>query len=103
TKLAIFFSSIRRHTISYGDWSSDVCSSDLSTTGAKKNSRADRKRRLNSSTSTRVSSSPPAWSQLSTVPASGSVASHWSRRVRIRSEERRVGKGCRTEQSLEHE
>src|SRR6266516_5600087 len=24
-----FFSSGRRHTISYGDWSSDVCSSDL--------------------------------------------------------------------------
>src|SRR5437867_10067605 len=24
-----FFSSRRRHTISYGDWSSDVCSSDL--------------------------------------------------------------------------
>src|SRR5207248_4648849 len=25
-----FFSSRRRHTSSYGDWSSDVCSSDLS-------------------------------------------------------------------------
>src|SRR5207248_8201444 len=25
----IFFSSRRRHTRSYGDWSSDVCSSDL--------------------------------------------------------------------------
>src|SRR5437867_7965327 len=28
-----FFSSRRRHTRSYGDWSSDVCSSDLSRTG----------------------------------------------------------------------
>src|SRR6266516_6474117 len=27
-----FFSSRRRHTRSYGDWSSDVCSSDLSAT-----------------------------------------------------------------------
>src|SRR6266705_361514 len=27
--LFFFFSSRRRHTISYGDWSSDVCSSDL--------------------------------------------------------------------------
>src|SRR6266516_3466494 len=27
--LLFFFSSRRRHTISYGDWSSDVCSSDL--------------------------------------------------------------------------
>src|SRR5207248_4740280 len=26
-----FFSSRRRHTRSYGDWSSDVCSSDLET------------------------------------------------------------------------
>src|SRR5438094_2577847 len=28
-KLLFFFSSRRRHTRSYGDWSSDVCSSDL--------------------------------------------------------------------------
>src|SRR5207248_3782402 len=28
-----FFSSRRRHTRSYGDWSSDVCSSDLATHG----------------------------------------------------------------------
>src|SRR5437867_10169323 len=27
--LTFFFSSRRRHTRSYGDWSSDVCSSDL--------------------------------------------------------------------------
>src|SRR5207248_5894379 len=27
--VVFFFSSRRRHTISYGDWSSDVCSSDL--------------------------------------------------------------------------
>src|SRR6266705_2529915 len=29
-----FFSSRRRHTRSYGDWSSDVCSSDLPAPGA---------------------------------------------------------------------
>src|SRR5207248_8213075 len=28
-RLIFFFSSRRRHTRSYGDWSSDVCSSDL--------------------------------------------------------------------------
>src|SRR5207248_8836572 len=28
-ELTFFFSSRRRHTRSYGDWSSDVCSSDL--------------------------------------------------------------------------
>src|SRR5438094_5127962 len=30
-QLLFFFSSRRRHTRSYGDWSSDVCSSDLRT------------------------------------------------------------------------
>src|SRR5207248_4889366 len=30
------FSSRRRHTRSYGDWSSDVCSSDLSTSSTTK-------------------------------------------------------------------
>src|SRR6266516_3878300 len=29
SNLVFFFSSRRRHTRSYGDWSSDVCSSDL--------------------------------------------------------------------------
>src|SRR6266516_5684213 len=29
TAFSFFFSSRRRHTRSYGDWSSDVCSSDL--------------------------------------------------------------------------
>src|SRR5207248_5456853 len=29
TRSIFFFSSRRRHTRSYGDWSSDVCSSDL--------------------------------------------------------------------------
>src|SRR5437867_10784807 len=29
TRIFFFFSSRRRHTRSYGDWSSDVCSSDL--------------------------------------------------------------------------
>src|SRR5437867_12447344 len=29
SSLLFFFSSRRRHTRSYGDWSSDVCSSDL--------------------------------------------------------------------------
>src|SRR5207248_8322702 len=32
TPLNFFLSSRRRHTRSYGDWSSDVCSSDLATT-----------------------------------------------------------------------
>src|SRR5207248_8890845 len=35
-----FFSSRRRHTRSYGDWSSDVCSSDLHA-GARQHAEAD--------------------------------------------------------------
>src|SRR6266705_3627223 len=61
-----FFSSRRRHTSSYGDWSSDVCSSDLprreSTCCAS----------ASTWTSTRTAISP------------------------ARSEERRVGKECRS-------
>src|SRR5207248_7285524 len=34
--LIFFFSSRRRHTMSYGDWSSDVCSSDLPELGQGK-------------------------------------------------------------------
>src|SRR5207248_5008588 len=35
-----FFSSRRRHTRSYGDWSSDVCSSDLLFVGREKSIQA---------------------------------------------------------------
>src|SRR5688500_20321399 len=70
-----FFSSRRRHTRLQGDWSSDVCSSDL----AGRSSGA-------SSSCTRTRTSPPAgcprWSPSTTRrPAR-----------RKRSEERRVGK-----------
>src|SRR6266516_4958778 len=36
-----FFSSRRRHTRSYGDWSSDVCSSDLGLAGDDPDNQAD--------------------------------------------------------------
>src|SRR5207248_7208995 len=41
-----FFSSRRRHTRSYGDWSSDVCSSDLYAAPAGDQGRAARGRSL---------------------------------------------------------
>src|SRR5207248_4713833 len=83
-----FFSSRRRHTRSYGDWSSDVCSSDLG-----------RKRRA------------PAVARDDGVFAFGDdsgKARHAeemesradSRRV-ARSEERRVGKECRSRWSAD--
>src|SRR5437867_12192508 len=60
-----FFSSRRRHTRSYGDWSSDVCSSDLD---------------LRARSASR--------SKVSSRNARAESAEY------VRSEERRVGKEC---------
>src|SRR5205807_6255565 len=80
-----FFSSRRRHTRLQGDWSSDVCSSDLDVIGKY------------------------VLGDLLGAGATGNVYAAWEpeldRRValkvlhddaRDRSEERRVGKECRT-------
>src|SRR5437763_6187198 len=70
-QIFFFFSSRRRHTRYIGDWSSDVCSSDLAWAGTSGSSRGIRNR------------SPPC-------------ATTW----RARSEERRVGKECRSRGAL---
>src|SRR5688500_20296055 len=74
-----FFSSRRRHTRLQGDWSSDVCSSDLRWRGA-------RRARLEG---------PPGL-----VPARGAGPALSARGAApgppLRSEERRVGKECRS-------
>src|SRR5437867_4910863 len=88
-----FFSSRRRHTRSYGDWSSDVCSSDLPL--MKKVSLQQghllhqRRRRRSFSNKARrhVIPSLRFWAVLPDHLASG---------VLVRSEERRVGKECRS-------
>src|SRR5205807_3966825 len=66
-----FFSSRRRHTRLQGDWSSDVCSSDLGSSGRP--------------------SRPPG--RGTGRRAKGPAGP--TRSVRGRSEERRVGKECR--------
>src|SRR5688572_32162633 len=92
-----FFSSRRRHTRFDCDWSSDVCSSDLAGGDTKPcpKRRADRRGPL-----------PPPCSRLPcsaartpqrTLPRSSSA------RVPSRSEERRVGKECRSRWSADHE
>src|SRR5476651_2348154 len=69
-----FFSSRRRHTRYWRDWSSDVCSSDLSPTRSRR-----------------------------TTAMLGSSASPWPwPRPSWRSEERRVGKECRSRGSPYH-
>src|SRR5688500_19371749 len=80
-----FFSSRRRHTRLQGDWSSDVCSSDLSS--PRRRSAAARSRRLSASRapgSTRKSK-PERW-PIGSGP---------------RSEERRVGKEGRARWAAE--
>src|SRR5437762_13316261 len=69
TRWAFFFSSRRRHTRYIGDWSSDVCSSDLGSLYAHISSKQD---------------------LLYETMAEGARAFH------ARSEERRVGKECRS-------
>src|SRR5260221_5674859 len=97
--LFFFFSSRRRHTRSLCDWSSDVCSSDLR---AEQNSLAfaqleahDRRCRQ------------PGWSLLGALTEvddakypTASEEGRWSRQGR--SEERRVGKECRSRWSPYH-
>src|SRR5437762_8911145 len=86
-----FFSSRRRHTRYIGDWSSDVCSSDLTGTFTL---------RLRSSESTSI----PVMSGSLTSSVTRSGLSIWARpsavapssAVLTRSEERRVGKECRS-------
>src|SRR5207248_4354193 len=79
-----FFSSRRRHTRSYGDWSSDVCSSDLKGRAnmLPKNNTAVQSPRL-------VLGTPEL---ASAYVMNANVISQ-------RSEERRVGKECRSRRS----
>src|SRR5437868_15425811 len=72
----VFFSSRRRHTSSKRDWSSDVCSSDLQAPGHHHD-------------------------LLHVLP--GDEALHVGVGERKRSEERRVGKECRSRSSPHHE
>src|SRR5688500_19707309 len=75
-----FFSSRRRHTRLQGDWSSDVCSSDLSTLPA---------RTWCSTATITTTSASPHRAQRAAPTALAVFASS------LRSEERRVGKECR--------
>src|SRR5438094_8279643 len=80
--LFFFFSSRRRHTRSYGDWSSDVCSSDLVETLVRLLDRA-------------------ADERLDLAGGGAGVAG-LDGQAGVRSEERRVGKECRSRGSPEH-
>src|SRR3712207_7809698 len=99
--IVFFFSSRRRHTRYWRDWSSDVCSSDLCTLnveGSASRCAAD---------SVCV---PWQWGvrvyviqlQLAPVRTSPVKEPAWKGVVIARSEERRVGKECRSRWSPYH-
>src|SRR5688572_33445263 len=83
-----FFSSRRRHTRFDCDWSSDVCSSDLSNPHSW----------LGALTLTRPLTSP---GNETICTASGPLKAR-NGRARTRSEERRVGKECRARWAPDH-
>src|SRR5690348_18384674 len=88
-----FFSSRRRHTRWTGDWSSDVCSSDLA-----KDIMPEDRARLNSSIAAVISKGPSQRDELLRE-----VREQLQRRREQRSEERRVGKECRSRWAPDHE
>src|SRR3712207_9544887 len=79
-----FFSSRRRHTRYWRDWSSDVCSSDLAAARA-------RAQRLQT-----------GWQRGGRVMRRHEHAHRGWRRCGRRSEERRVGKECRSRWTPDH-
>src|SRR5258707_10858076 len=94
-----FFSSRRRHTRYWRDWSSDVCSSDLppsitATTPTSAASPVASPRSGNGSAPIRTSSCSTSATSIR-APRSASTR-------RARSEERRVGKECRSRWSPYH-
>src|SRR5256885_11700560 len=94
-----FFSSRRRHTRLQGDWSSDVCSSDLEA------SEAAYIRRVASRPYFETSFSTGSFIPVSTIPPFRELAPQptvSASRTATRSEERRVGKECRSRWSPYH-
>src|SRR5256885_8609375 len=92
-----FFSSRRRHTRLQGDWSSDVCSSDLSAASETRAAPQLGRRGLRRSNFYRHASADPG------VCSIFHRFNSWQqRRIDRRSEERRVGKECRSRWSPYH-
>src|SRR2546421_2897923 len=93
-----FFSSRRRHTRSDRDWSSDVCSSDLFVVSMDKLS-ADHFR---DDEAARQELERILWPNGPVCPHCGVVDGRAYPLKRARSEERRVGKECRSRWSPYH-
>src|SRR2546429_6347992 len=96
--LFFFFSSRRRHTRCSRDWSSDVCSSDLSANNGRFFEVPKERSQL-------LAESPQSLKPMQVrfkIVVSGAEGERGSGRVEYRSEERRVGKECRSRWSPYH-
>src|SRR5256885_12637557 len=95
-----FFSSRRRHTRLQGDWSSDVCSSDLFPIAMSLSWLYE----FTPEGIVRSEARSRRWKKMSTTAAASFSISPSRRRGRgrRRSEERRVGKECRSRWSPDH-
>src|SRR5690606_40752099 len=87
-KILFFFSSRRRHTRFSRDWSSDVCSSDLT-----KGNVQDRVMELKESILDVYPPFSEEYLKVDSITRSSFGSLNWQKGMR--SEERRVGKGCR--------
>src|SRR5690606_40924456 len=90
-----FFSSRRRHTRFSRDWSSDVCSSDLKRYYKKLSVDILLERRIEFF-------SRCIFLKKSLFEFGSNILIHKSRTPKNRSEERRVGKECRSRWSTDH-
>src|SRR5256886_8989992 len=95
--LFFFFSSRRRHTRFDCDWSSDVCSSDLHVQLRALPPPGSRSLRAAETMLISKVGGEPFFSNSQRVPLSTSLCS-----LSVRSEERRVGKECRSRWSPYH-
>src|SRR2546429_1755444 len=88
-----FFSSRRRHTRCSRDWSSDVCSSDLNERRSEK---------VPAVVNAPVSGTSPVAPVGAELESAKAFLGRWDLTLKARSEERRVGKECRSRWSPYH-
>src|SRR5436190_6621398 len=96
-----FFSSRRRHTRSLCDWSSDVCSSDLSDS-SKDKPLPVKKDWAPPPVPQKLKPIAPVAKKKAAVPKNRTLMKKCIFQKLNRSEERRVGKECRTRRSQDH-
>src|SRR3712207_7116073 len=95
-----FFSSRRRHTRYWRDWSSDVCSSDLGAAAQQHGQLVAAQPGEHGVPGAHVRAQQPG--QVHQRVVADGVAVHVVDRLEGRSEERRVGKECRSRWSPYH-